>query len=370
MPVNYFASMPRICGCCVTLALFALVNESSGADRIVLRNLEILTDRTVKAFDEDGIQLDDGRLLTWDVIEKAKVASRQAEFDQMLNELGTHLYRIRQRLKVGDYRGLVTHANALFARYAGRQSDTAYMVCQALMWGRIAAGQREAALEPYLRCFAWHRRCQAEGRPVPLPGERRLQLDLEQGLTSELPPVWFDGAAAKKALPGVTAAIAALDSPRPPGIYTYLASLALAADQPDVAAQAVKNLQGMQTMQAILAAQAEVMKSQSGSGVQLLRERISELDAEMQPLALYWLGRARLVDSDRRVRDEGLLDLLKIVAVFGEDQPELAAAGLYEAMQVLARDGDSKGSIAVRRELLDRYGQTWHAALARKQEKR
>jgi hypothetical protein len=370
MPVNRFCSLPGICCWCASLALLALVNEANGADRIVLRNLEILTDRTVMEFDEDGIQLDDGSQLTWDVIEKAKVASRQAEFDEMLSELGTHLYRIRQRLKVADYRGLVTHANALFARYAGRRSDTAYMVCQALMWGRIASGQREAALEPYLRCFDWHRRCQAEGRRVPLPGDRRLQLDLERGLTSELAPVWFDGAAAKKALPGVTAAIEALNSPRPPGIYAYLATLALAADRPEVAARAVKNLQGMETMQAIIAAQAEVMKSQSGPGVELLREQIRELDAEMQPLALYWLGRARLVDSDRRVREEGLLDLLKIVAVFGDAQPELAAAGLYEAMQILARDGDSKGSIAVRRELLDRYGQTWHAALARKQEKR
>ena len=30
------------------------------ADRIVLRNFEILTDKTVTEFDEDGIRLDDG----------------------------------------------------------------------------------------------------------------------------------------------------------------------------------------------------------------------------------------------------------------------------------------------------------------------
>ena len=49
--------------------------------------------------------------------------------------------------------GLLPHAEALEARYAGRRSETAYMVFQALMWSRLAVGRREAALAPYLRCF-------------------------------------------------------------------------------------------------------------------------------------------------------------------------------------------------------------------------
>jgi hypothetical protein len=347
------------------LMLLVSTEQVADADRIILRNLDVLTDRTVTDFNEDAIQLDDGSRLTWDVIERAKLSARQAEFDQMLSELGTHLYRIRQRLKVGDYRGLVTHAAALYPRYAPRESDTAYMVCQALMWGRIAAGEREAALEPYLRCFDWHRQCQREGRAIRLPGERRLQIDVQRGITPELAPVWFDQAAAKAALPAVSSTLASLASPRPPGLRVYAATLALAAGQDELAAKTALELPGMEEMQVIIAAQGEVMKSAPGPGVAQLREQLAEFDAEVQPLALYWSGRARLLDADQQGRQEGLLDLLKIVAVYGDQQPELAAAGLYEAMQVLARDGDSKGSIAVRRELLDRYGQTWHAALAR-----
>lgn len=370
MPAKRYMHALRMRRCILFLALLGFVGQVRAADRIVLRNLEILTDKTVTEFNEDGIQLDDGSRLTWDVIERAKVASRQADFDRMLSELGTHLYRIRQRLKVGDYRGLVTHAEALYPRYANRWSDTAYMVCQALMWGRIASGQREAALEPYLQCFQWHRKCRSQGRKVELPGERRLQVDLARGVTAELAPVWFDQPAAAKALPAVAAAIRALETPRPPGIRVYYGTLALTAGQPETAAKALEGLEGMEAMKAIIAAQDEVMRSEVGSGVERLRSQLGDLDAETQPLALYWLGRAKLIDSNRQVREEGLLNLLKVVAVFGDKQPELAAAGLYEAMQVLARDGDSKGSIAVRRELLDRYGQTWHAALAREQEKR
>ncbi len=350
------------------LLVLGFANSAPGADRIVLRNLEILTDKTVVEFDEDGIRLDDGSILTWDLIEKARVAQRQEDFDRLLSELGGHLYRIRQRMNVGDYRGLLPHAEAVYPRYATRSSDTAYLVCQALMWARIASGQREAALEPFVHCLQWLRQCRQQGRAVQLPGERRLQVDLERGMTAELAPVWFDRAAARKALPGVAAALAQLEAPRPPGAQVYYATLALAADQPAAATAAMRGLEGREPMELIIAAQAEVLGSGPGAAVGQLQRRLGDFDADLQPHALYWLGRAKLADSDPRVRQGGLLDLLRIVAVYGEKQADLTAAGLYEAMQVLARDGDSKGSIAVRRELLDRYGQTWHAARAREQQ--
>ena len=78
-------------------------------------------------------------------------------------------------------------------------------------------------------------------------------------------------------------------------------------------------------------------------------------------LALYWRGQAHLQSGSAEAHTAGLLDLLRIAALYGEDHPELAAAGLYTAMQAVAESGNVKGSIAIRRELLDRYPQTWHA---------
>ena len=83
--------------------------ERSAADQIVLRDLTILTDRRVEKFNEDDIRLDNGQRLGWDQIEKAQIAADQARFNQLLSELGTPLYRIRQRLKVGDYSALLRH---------------------------------------------------------------------------------------------------------------------------------------------------------------------------------------------------------------------------------------------------------------------
>ena len=44
-----------------------------------------------------------------------------------------------------------------------------------------------------------------------------------------------------------------------------------------------------------------------------------------------------------------------------------AAAGLYRAMQTLSELGDVKGSVAVRKELLLRYGHTYYATVVKSQ---
>ena len=54
--------------------------------------------------------------------------------------------------------------------------------------------------------------------------------------------------------------------------------------------------------------------------------------------------------------------MLHLPALYGKTYPELAGAALYESMGVLAELGDAGGSVAVRKELLDQYGQTYHAA--------
>ena len=77
---------------------------------------------------------------------------QQARFDQLLTELGGDLYRVRQRLAVGDWAGLLPHAEALEGRYAGRRSETAYMVFQALMWSRLAVGQARSGVGSVSAC--------------------------------------------------------------------------------------------------------------------------------------------------------------------------------------------------------------------------
>src|SRR5690349_12003618 len=103
--------------------LLAAIGES--ADRLILRNLDIILDRTVTALDEDGLVLDapragGGNRITWDEIERGKVALDQARFDALLSELGPPLYRIRQRLKIGDYVAASEPAELLYEKFSRR----------------------------------------------------------------------------------------------------------------------------------------------------------------------------------------------------------------------------------------------------------
>ena len=342
-----------------------LLPTLASADRILLRNLKTISDRTVASFDVDGVKLDDGSVLTWDEIERCKVDdAKQSDVDRLLEELGDPLYRINQRLKVGDYEGLLEYAEAVYPRYASRQSPTAYMVTQALMWGRLADGKREAAVEPYLRAYEYLRTTRSDGST--LPGDRRLQFDAPSALSPTLNPVWFDAQSAKASLKGVFTAIRSMKRPLPEGVYIYYATMASAAGDAKMADSFLTHVQSKQPLVAqwrdVAKAQFEVLAGQPASAVSDLNSSLHRLSPQTKPAAVYWLGMSKIGDDNEKDRLEGVLQLIHLPATYGKRNPELAGAGLYQAMIALDKLDDAKGSIALRKELMIRYAHTVHAA--------
>lgn len=353
------------------LIVLLIAARLPAADRLILRNLDIFTDRTVTAVDEDGVVIapprpGGGDRITWDEIERGTIALDQARFDELLQELGPPLYRIRQRLKIGDYESLATPAELLYPRFAGREGTTAYMVCQATMWSRLAAGKREAAAEPYLRCYELLRAGAA--RPGGLPGSRRLSLDPKSGLSTELQPIWFDAEAAKASLPGVQQAIRDMTQPRPEGAYIYYAALALAAGETAEFDRVLPSIRGEDPSVApwreLLLAQQEVAAGSPGSAVESLRIAAISLPESCRPAALYWLGLADVQSAEEQVVRDGILSLLTLPAVYRTQQPELAAAGLYHAAAALDKLKDDRSAAAVRYELTSQFGATYFGAKA------
>lgn len=351
----------------LVILLVSMTAQSAIADRIILRNLKIIDGPTVASFDEDGVRLDDRRMIGWYDIEKARVADdQQAKFDRLLKELGGPLFRIRQRMRVGDYKDLASHTEAIYPRYVDRQSPTAYLVKQATMWSRIAEGRREAAVEPYCRCYEYLRT--PRNPSGLLPGDRRLEFDVQTGMSSSLPPVWFDASAAKAALPSVYRSISAMKRPRPEGAYIYFATLALAAGDAATADRvlgAVKSETGsIGELRDIVAVQRELLTKQPGTATTKLEANLPGISLENKPLALYWLGRVQLSAEDVETRKQGLVRLLRIPALYGNQSPEISAAALYHGVDFLKQLDDVRGSVALRNELLVRYGQTYFAAQA------
>jgi hypothetical protein len=228
------------------------------------------------------------------------------------------------------------------------------------MWGRLAEGKRELALEPYLRCFELLRKRDVDR--LPLPGERTLKIDKATGLTPDLQPVWFDSRLAKDALEPVYQAITQMKTPRPTGVRIYFGSLALAAGDQDRAMQAIGEspypTANLELHRQLVLAQRELAAERLAAAEALLQPL---LNSAQRPQALYWLGVARTSSPSPAVRQAGLLDLLRLPASYGESQPDLSAAGLHRVMVTLNAMKDARGAVAVRRELLDGYGQTYHA---------
>jgi len=346
--------------------------ELAAADRLILRNLELIADRTVVAMDEDGLVLDrplaDGRTqLGWDRIERGRVALDQARFDQLLSELGPPLLRLQLRLRLGDVPGAGEPAEALYPRYATRRSPTALAVCQAVMASRLAAGQTEAALEPYLRVWGILRHKAAT--LDDLPGPCRLQIDPASGLVAQLVPLFFDPEEARRHWPQVQTVLGQLPA-LPEGLRLYAAALALAAGQHDTAQRLLAEVQSPQMPVAgwkrvLLAAAALEAGKLDAAAAQLdfppLASQGDPLSPDCRAALLLVQGRIDTQSEEPQQVEAGLLALLTVPAAYGSQFPELAAAGLYHAALTLDKLKEEGAAAAVRQELLMRYPSSYHA---------
>ncbi|HEV3168030.1 MAG TPA: hypothetical protein VGZ22_28770 [Isosphaeraceae bacterium] len=339
------------------LALLGVAGLASADDQLVLRPKAVLSGKQVVGFDEDGVRLAGfAQPFGWDEVEGGKVSKDQARFDQLRHDLGDPLFEISRHLKKEEYRELLEPSQAMYPRFARRRSKTAYMVCQALMWARIANGQREAALEPYLRCVEILR----DLKDRSIPGGRRLKYDATTGLSPELPLFWFDQAAARASWPRVRTEIQSMSEPVPPVAFLYGATLALAAGDAAGADAFLAKIDSpgkhISELVQIASAQRDILLGKARVMVASLETLTSSVMESNRPFARFTLAQARLAIPDEGSKRDGVLDLLYLPAAHA-DQPELAAAALYLAQKTLDELHD-RGADALRAELLAKFPQT------------
>ena len=353
-----------------------LASTAHAADRIILRDLNVIRGG-VASLDPDGLVLagerpSGGKLVTWDEVDSIQLADekQQSQAKKLLNEIGLPLYRLRSRLEIGDDDGLLEPAEVLFLIFRERRSPSALIVLQSLVWGRIAHGQREAAVEPWLLEFELLRSRAAKLSDIP--GTRKPRIDAPSALLAELEPVWFDANAAKTALPGAEKALQGMAKPIPPGATLYVAALALAAGEKAKAEEFLQvdidpsNLAAL--LKQILLAQSD-LNTNAAAAADRLQKTVAELEQLgetnetrrlfLHPLALYGLGRAQLAGDKPAVQQAGLLTLLRIPALEGDQSPELSAAALHEVARFYTKDAALAGRL--RREIMQQFPSSWHA---------
>jgi hypothetical protein len=350
------------------------IAASAAGERIVLRDLRVIR-AAPESFDEDGLVLVDAegqrRVLDWGEVESIELdnADQQKAAEALLKQLGDPLYRLRVRLTIGDDEGLLEPAEALKTTFRDRRSPAAYLVLQSVVWGRIAHARREEAVEPWLRAYELLRSRVA--KLSDLPGERHPRAEASTAWLGELEPVWFDAAAAAKALPAVEAQLKRTESTAPSGANLYAASLAIAAGSLDRAAELLAEPPTEPTSVAIrqvLLAELDLARKNPDAAVSRLvngsagpaDEAVkNERWLPIRALELYALGRAQLAATDEAKREAGLLTLLRIPALQSENSPELSAAALAVIAEHYA--GDKSLARRLQAEIRRKFAGTWHA---------
>ncbi len=352
----------------LSFILLLLASTASGQDRIVLRDTKVVNG-TVTALSPDGIAMNIGgnpTMLGWDEVEAGKVG-KQDEFDKLLKKIGDPLFRTRQRLKTGDYRELLEPTDKLFPTFAERNSPVADTICLATAFARLANNQREAAVEPFLCVLA--NRSRPEFKPdsrFAALNSRNLTPDARSGVWLELPPVWFDSAAAKAALPRVEARLKSWPGGKPTfAANLYAFTLALAAGDADAARRFESSLRESPVAAdwvLVVDAQREIEEKRIGEACGRLEAKLDSLPEPVRIIGTYWVGMANLASADAEVRKRGVVWMLHLPAKYATTCPDLAAAGLYFASKALDELKDARGAVTLRGELLIGFRQTYHAA--------
>ncbi|MCU0878280.1 MAG: hypothetical protein MUF06_10895, partial [Pirellulaceae bacterium] len=161
---------------------------------------------------------------------------------------------------------------------------------------------------------------------------------------------------------GVQQAIRDMAQPRPAGVYTYYATLALAAGEPAEAERVLpfmtEETPELAAWRRVVLAQRELLAGSAGEAASQLAAELATVPPTVRPAALYWIGRSRLLAEDALVVRDGLLDLLSIPAEYPRGDADLAAAALYLAAEQLDKVKDEQGAAAIRQELLRQYSPT------------
>jgi len=342
--------------------------RSAWADRVILRNLDIISDTAITSVDDDGLKLAGGRFIGWDEVERATTISprpsgegpgarvAQEQIDERLKTLGEPLYRIRARLKVGDSTGLLKFAEPLADRFSASQGRSAALVHTALYRGLVEAGRYEEAVAPLLAASDGVARGFAKGFDGAI--ERALELDPATGLAADLPPLFFDKEAAQKSLPIAFEVIRQMKAPLPASARLYYAGLLIVAGQPEKAPGALNGLpwnDALTPWREVLLAGGEIATKESERAIGRLLPRVAGFPPPARALAYYYLGTAQ----DDPPRD--VLWLLHIPAAHATTYPHVTAMAIYQASEKLAERGDAAAAQSLRQELRTQYPAT-HAA--------
>lgn len=405
---------PR-CRFTITLAACAAVSAATSAARaqsaqetqaaqdppdapsagLLLRGPEQPPGAAVSSIDDRGVYVVDAagtlHLVTWDRV--LRVEGPRAEDAAPYMPLAQDAWRARARLERGDAISAEPLFEDLYVRTANHRGPTREVIAEGLMRCRLRRGAQIGAIGPWLALLD-ARAGGAEGGATGIqPYARNWAeqaglgevLDRATGLAPALPPMWLDWPAVRQfAAQAATGQIGEPVGPPPDSppqaageaaagpATEYAAALSdlyhaaaafeagLQSEVPAVTGRAASD-PGVRLVRDIVAARAGDPQQRADARVNL-RDRLAVLSrADDQPWLGAWLhvalGRSLLREPDEESQLLGIAELLTVPAspAYADTHPYLAGLALADCARALAALGRHEQSIALRRELADRF---------------
>ena len=335
---------------------------------LVLRSLEIPKSE-IKQFDKRAVYLNDGTIVNWDEVLQAElpvgtkaeggVPASQESFDHFLKTRGMPLFRIRHRLSIGDFASLSEMTEPLYEVLQGlpdslEEARADYLICLGTMRARLHGGDRAGAILPFLRASDLRSRFSFDSG---LPPEVELAVQQkDQVLSPLITPLFFDAEGARTQL----ALVGSKQLGEQQGGKIYWTALAICGGEEELAREWLSQLAEQDSNWVpILAAQVE-LRGAAGDRMEALRNPVwrAGLTRTQSIVADFLLGlAAQRIPADA---DQASLLFLKIAAASETVDRHMGSAALYQALLVARQNGKAREAEILKRELLDKYSETYH----------
>jgi len=271
---------------------------------------------------------------------------------------GRTVWRATARLDRGDSFGAEPLFEAAFERSRGSVGPTPAAIADGLLRCRLRRNARAAAIDAWLELAA--NLAVAPAR-VPNWGLRSPAVDVRTRLVPSLPPIWFEGPAAR----------AFADEPLPPNqsaddpatairvLYRAAASHAVGypinASETARAAEVASSSEGGSLVSLVVMAQIGGKNDRASARTLLAKEQRSGVDAWRSVWASIAIGRSFLQEPGEADHRRGVLELLTVHATAADVSPYLTGVALADAILASRTAGDTKAATIILGDLRRDY---------------
>jgi len=341
------------------IAAIAVSIAAHAQDRVERRGGEPALSGTISEVSDAGVtirsDLGATHFVPWDRVRSVGTKAYEREVARY-REVSLMLWRGRSRVERGDTALAEPLFERLFEIYRGTTHETALVVGEGLLRCRLARGEEALALIPALEAARLRR---AGVQTVSYSSLPQVMHD-DMSLCIVLPPFWADSPLFERLQRELDtydsqgdAVIASIAS-----LYAQLTNRANGPrDGSDAGAAGVASFPDHPGVELL----RQILESRSSAPEARHRSRTALLAADgTRPVfadawARFFAGWSLLGESGVVRRQRGMMNMLYVPALYGEQQKLLAGAALAIVAHALEEEGKTEESSRLRHELAARY---------------